>query len=192
MLKKMMLTAALSIAAASAYAAPQKYNIDPTHTQVHATYSHLGFSNIAVRFNTVEGEFIYDAEKPQNSKVNVTVPISSLDTGVEKFDQHMWASDLFDAQKFPTASFKSDKITAAGKGKYKMTGTLTIKGVSKPVTFDVALNGTGIHPFTKTQAVGFDAVTNIKRSEFGLGYAVPRVGDDVKLTITLEATLPKS
>lgn len=191
MFKHALLAAALTFATQAVIAKPVEYKIDPGHTQVYATYSHLGLSNITIRFNTVEGTFIYDAEKPENSKVDVSVPISSLDTGIERFDKHMWSGDLFDAEKFPAATFKSESVKAKGKGKFVMTGVLTIKGVSKTVTFDVVLNGKGEHPRLKTPAVGFDATTKIKRSEFNLGYGVPNVGDEVQLRITMEAVAPK-
>ncbi len=192
MLKPLLLSLMLVGSMGAAQAATKAYSIDPTHTQVHASYLHAGFSNIAIRFNTVEGEFQFDAAKPENSSLNVKVPLSSLDTGVEKFDVHLASPDFFDTAKFPEATFKSTKVTAAGKGKLKLLGDLTIHGVTKAVTFDVTINSIAPHPMRKSPSAGFDAVAKIKRSEFGLGKYVPMVSDDVALRITMEATEAKA
>lgn len=191
MLKPLCLSLLLVGSIGTAKAAAKIYIIDPTHAQVHAGYSHLGFSNIAIRFNKIEGKFLFDATKPANSSLDIIVPINSLDTGVEKFDQHLWSAEFFNAEKFPEATFKSTKVTGAGKNKLKLLGNLTIHGVTRPVEFDVAINGIGVHPFSKVAAAGFDASTKIKRSDFGVGNYVPMVGDDVSLRISFEATEPK-
>jgi polyisoprenoid-binding protein YceI len=191
MLKPLVSGLLLIASIGAAQAATKAYTIDPTHTQVHASYSHLGFSNIAIRFNTVEGEFMFDAAKPANSSLNIKVPISSLDTGVQKFDEHLSSPDFFDVAKFPEATFKSTKVMEAGKGKLKLKGDLTIHGVTKPVEFNVTINGIGMHPMRKAPAAGFDATTKIKRSDFGLGAYVPNVGDEVTLQITMEASETK-
>ncbi|HPW34055.1 MAG TPA: YceI family protein, partial [Arenimonas sp.] len=143
------------------------------------------------RFNTVEGEFQFDAAKPANSTLNVKVPISSLDSGVAKLDAHLSSPDFFDAAQFPEATFKSTKVTAVGKGKLKLLGDLTIHGVTKPVTFDVTINGIAVHPMSKKPSAGFDAMTKIKRSEFGVGKYVPMVSDEITLRITMEASEAK-
>ena len=192
MLKPLLLSLMLVGSIGAAQAATKAYTIDPTHTQVHATYLHAGFSNIAIRFNTVEGEFQFDAAKPENSSLNVKVPLSSLDTGVAKLDEHLSSPDFFDAAQFPQATFKSTKVTAAGKGKLKLLGDLTIHGVTKPVTFDVTVNSIAPHPMRKAPSAGFDAVAKIKRSEFGVGKYVPMVSDEVSLHITMEATEAKA
>lgn len=192
MLKPLLLSLMLVGSIGAAQAATKAYSIDPTHTQVHATYLHAGFSNIAIRFNTVEGEFQFDAAKPENSSLNVKVPLSSLDTGVAKLDEHLSSPDFFDAAQFPEATFKSTKVTAAGKGKLKLLGDLTIHGVTKAVTFDVTVNSIAPHPMRKAPSAGFDAVAKIKRSEFGVGKYVPMVSDEVSLHITMEATEAKA
>lgn len=191
MLKPLFLSVMLVGTIGAAQAATKAYSIDPTHTQVHATYLHAGFSNIAIRFNTVEGEFLFDSAKPVNSSLNVKVPISSLDSGVAKLDTHLAGADFFDAAQFPEATFKSSKVTAAGKGKLKLLGDLTIHGVTKPVSFDVTINGVAPHPMSKKASAGFDAVTRIKRSEFGVGKYVPMVSDEITLRITMEASEAK-
>jgi polyisoprenoid-binding protein YceI len=191
MLKPLLLSLILVGSMGAAQAATKAYTIDSSHTQVHASYLHAGFSNIAIRFNAVEGSFLFDAAKPANSSLDIKVPMNSLDTGIEKFDQHLWSADFFDAAKFPEATFKSTKVTDAGKGKLKLLGNLTIHGVTKPVTFDVTVNGIAPHPMMKSPSAGFDASAKIKRSDFGVGKYVPMVGDEVTLRITMEASEAK-
>jgi len=191
MLKPLVLGLILATGIGTAQAATKLYTIDPTHTQVHASYLHMGFSNISIRFNTVEGEFLFDPAKPANSSLNIKVPISSMDSGVAKLDSHLSGADFFDVEKFPDATFKSTKVTEAGKGKLKLIGDLTIHGVTKAVIFDVTINGVGVHPMRKTPSAGFDATTKIKRSDFGVGGYVPMVGDEVTMHITMEASEAK-
>ncbi len=191
MLKPLLLGLMLVGSIGAVQAETKAYAIDPGHTQVYASYLHAGFSNIAIRFNTVEGEFQFDAAKPANSTLNVKVPISSLDSGVAKLDAHLSSPDFFDAAQFPEATFKSTKVTAVGKGKLKLLGDLTIHGVTKPVSFDVTINGIAAHPMSKRPSAGFDAVTKIKRSEFGVGKYVPMVSDEITLRITMEASEAK-
>jgi polyisoprenoid-binding protein YceI len=186
MLRPLLIAVALGAVAAPA-AAADTYTFDPSHSQVRFTYNHLGFSNILGLIGGIEGELVYDAEQPANSRVNATIPIAGIRTGVEKMDQHLNADDFFDAAQFPNATFTSSKVEAAGDGKLKVTGTLTIRDVSREVVLDVALNGRGEHPMRKTPAIGFDARAALKRSEFGVGKYVPAVGDDVEVSITIEA-----
>jgi polyisoprenoid-binding protein YceI len=180
---------ALTLAAsfvASAQAAD--YKIDGSHTQVLFSYSHFGMSHITGRFDEVKGSFDFDAKNPAKSSIQVEIPIASLSTGVAKLDEHMKSPDFFDAAKFPTATFKSTKVTAAGDKKLSVAGDLTIHGVTKPVVLDVTINGNGPHPMKKVAAAGFDARTTIKRSEFGIEKYAPAVSDDITIAITLEAT----
>lgn len=191
MLKPLVLGLMLVGSIATAQAETKAYTIDQNHTQVYASYVHFGYSHISIRFNTVECEFQFDAAKPANSSLNVKVPISSIDSGVAKLDAHLSGPDFFDAAKFPEATFKSTKVTAAGKGKLKLLGDLTIHGVTKPVTFDVTINNVAVHPMSKKPTAGFDAVTKIKRSDFGVGNYVPNVGDEITMNITMEASEAK-
>lgn len=188
--RRLVLATLIAAASFSAQAA-DKYDIDPTHTQVQFTYNHLGFSNITGRFDEVTGDFLFDAADPTQSSVSITIPVASISTGVEKLDQHLLTADFFDATQFPTATFKSTSVTAAGEGKLAVAGDLTIHGVTRPVVLDVTINGIGEHPMRKLPAAGFDASASIKRSDFGVGGYVPAVGDEVKLSITVEATQAK-
>lgn len=174
--------------AAPAFAAPVEFVFDPGHTQVEFTYSHFGYSNITVRFDQIEGSLVYDAENPAASSATATITIDSLDSGVDKLDTHLKSPDFFDAATFAKAEFKSTAVEAAGEGKLRMTGDLTIHGVTKPVTLDVTINKVAEHPMKKVLTAGFDASTTIKRSDFGVGAYVPNVSDEVRIEITLEAT----
>lgn len=188
--RRLVLATLIAAASFSAQAA-DKYDIDPTHTQVQFTYNHMGFSNITGRFDEVKGEFLFDAADPTKSSVSITIPVASISTGVAKLDEHLLKADFFDATQFPTATFKSTGVTAAGEGKLAVAGDLTIHGVTRPVVLDVTINGVGEHPMRKLPAAGFDASAKIKRSDFGVGAYVPAVGDEVTLSITVEATQAK-
>lgn len=193
--------AAPADAAAAAPAAPEAaaiqiaagtYKLDPTHTDVLVQWSHMGFSNPSAHFGNVDGTLVYDATDVSKSSVEVTLPLSGLNTFTAKFDEHIRSADFFDAAKFPTATFKSTKVEAAGTNKLTVTGDLTVKGITKPVVLDVTVNGAGEHPMAKVPSVGFDATTTIKRSDFGVGAYAPAVSDDVKVRITTEASIPKA
>ncbi|MEG1679446.1 MAG: YceI family protein [Stenotrophomonas sp.] len=193
--------AAPADAAAAAPAAPEAaaiqiaagtYKLDPTHTDVLVQWSHMGFSNPSAHFGNVDGTLVYDAADVGKSSVEVTLPLSGLNSFTAKFDEHLHSADFFDAAKFPTATFKSTKVEAAGTNKLTVTGDLTVKGITKPVVLDVTVNGAGEHPMAKVPSVGFDATTTIKRSDFGVGAYAPAVSDDVKIRITTEASIPKA
>lgn len=179
--------AALLATAGSAVAAPVTYTLDPGHTMVLFSWNHFGFSNPTANLGQVQGTLVYDEKDPSKATVEATLPLSGLDSFVPKLDEHLKSADFLDAAKYPTVTFKSTKVVPAGKGKLKVTGDLTVHGVTKPVTLDVSLNKIGPHPMMKVQTVGFDATATIKRSDFGVGAYVPNVSDDIKIRITTEA-----
>lgn len=168
------------------------YTLDPTHTDVLAQWSHFGFSNPTAHFGNVDGTLVYDAADVTKSTVQVTLPLSGLNSFTAKFDEHLKSGDFFDAAKFPSATFKSTKVESAGTNKLTVTGDLAIKDQTKPVVLDVTLNGAGEHPMKKVPAAGFDATTTIKRSDFGVGQYAPNVSDEVKIRITTEALQAKA
>ncbi|PZQ10729.1 MAG: polyisoprenoid-binding protein [Rhodanobacter denitrificans] len=192
MLRRTVLASVLALVSAGAYAAPITYKLDPTHTDVLFTWNHLGFSNPTGHFGQIEGTLVYDEADPTRSSVEATLPLAGLDTHVTKLDEHLKKDEFLDAAKYPTITFKSTKVETAGSGKLKVTGDLTLRGVTKPVVLDVKLNGAGPHPMKKVPAIGFDATTTIKRSEFGIGAYVPNISDELKVSITTEALGPKS
>lgn len=187
-MRKTLLVAALFAFAGSAFAAPVTYKLDPTHTDVIAKWNHFGYSNPSAHFGQADGVLVYDAADVSRSSVQVTLPLAGLNGFSAKFDEHLRSADFFDAAQFPAATFKSTKVEAAGDNKLKVTGDLTIKGISKPVVLDVTLNKAADHPMKKVPAIGFDAIATVKRSDFGVGAYAPMVSDEVTLTITTEAT----
>ncbi|MFC3814709.1 YceI family protein [Lysobacter sp. GCM10012299] len=191
MFKRIALVVALAAASTVAIAAPVTYKIDPNHTDVIASWSHFGYSNPIAHFGDVDGAIVYDADHVGASKVEVTIPLSGLEANVPDFNEHLRSADFFDAEKYPTITFKSTKVEAAGDKKLRVFGDLTVHGVTKPVVLDTTINKIAEHPISKRAAAGFDATTTIKRSDFGLAKFVPNVSDAVTIRITTEASVPK-
>jgi polyisoprenoid-binding protein YceI len=187
MFKRTFLVIALGLVSTAAFAKAVPYDIDGNHTQVQFTYNHFGFSDITDRFMQVTGEFNFDPADPTKSSISVNIPIDGVSTGVPKLDEHLKSPDFFDAAKFPTAMFKSNKVETAGPGKLKVSGDLTIHGVTKPAVLDVTVNKIGDNPMSKVASAGFDASVTLLRSDFGMSNYVPAVSDQVKLQITMEA-----
>lgn len=186
------LTLGLVVASVATFsvAKPVDYKIDPTHTATVFTWNHFGFSTPSANFSDIQGTISVDNAKPADSSVNVTIPLASLNTNVKALDEHLKTPDFFDAEKYPNITFKSTKVQALGKNKYKITGNLTVKDVTKPVVLDAVLNKQGVHPMTKAQSIGFNATTSFNRSAFGVGAYVPNVGDKITVNITTEASVP--
>lgn len=184
-MRKTFLALALALASGTVLAA-DKFVVEPTHTQVNFSYMHLGLSVQTLQLRAIEGTLMLDADDLTKSSVDVTIDMNSVDTGVPKFDDHIKSADFFDTAKFPTATFKSSKVESAGEGKLKVTGDLTLHGVTKPVVLDVTVNKIGEHPMAKKPAAGFNATTKVLRSDFGLGGYVPAVGDEVSISIASE------
>lgn len=182
-------TPAAAPAVAAITAVSGTYQLDPTHTDVLAQWTHFGFSQPSAHFGISEGTLVYDAADVAKSSVQVTMPLTAMNSFVDKLDEHLASGDFFDAAKFPNATFKSTSVAAAGTNKLTVTGDLTIKDITRPVTLDVTLNGAGEHPMLKKQAIGFSATATIKRSDFGVGAYAPNVSDEVQLRITTEGTL---
>lgn len=187
-MKRLTLAAALAASVIAGSAAAETYQIEPNHTQVHFSYSHGGWSNISVRFDQVAGIITYDPADVAASTVEVAIPVRSVSSGVDDFNAHMLSPDLFDAAKHPNASFKSTAVAAAGEGKLRVTGDLTIHGVTKSTTFDVTVNKVGEQ--RGRPHIGFDAVGVIQRADFGVDRFLPNAAD-VKITVTVEAQGPE-
>ena len=188
----MIRTAVLALALAASFAAtaaPVEYKLDPNHTVVLASWNHFGYSHPSANFGHADGTLVYDADDVAKSSVEVTLPLSGLDTFVPKLDEHLRSADFFDAAKYPDITFSSTMVHDMGGGKLMIMGDLAVHGVTKPVTLDATLNKTGPHPMTKAPTVGFDATTTIKRSDFGVGGYVPMVGDEISIRITTEASV---
>ena len=165
------------------------YQLDPDHTGVLATWSHFGFSHPSAHFRISTGTVVWDAVDPGKSSVEVSLPIAQIDTFVPALDTHLKTADFFDAGKFPNATFKSTGVQAAGPNHYTVTGNLTIKDKTHPVTLDVTLNGAGKHAMTGLETMGFSATAQVKRSDFGVDAFAPNVSDEVQLSITGEGSI---
>jgi len=177
--------------AAPASAQVQKFDIDNNHTQVSFTYDHFGFSNPTSRLETIKGSIELNQQDWSKSSVAVTMPLSGLHSGVEKLDADLKSARFFDAEKNPDIMFKSTKVEKTGANALKVTGDLTVHGVTKPVTLAVKVNKIGENKMMQTQTAGFDADTTIKRSEWGVSGYVPAVSDEVPIHLTVSANLAK-
>ncbi|WP_426661405.1 YceI family protein [Rhodanobacter aciditrophus] len=179
-------------AAAAVQASPVTYKLDPGHTMVLFSWNHFGYSNPTADLGLGDGTLVFDQQDPAKSSVQVTLPLSRLDTHVPALDQHLKEADFFDAAKYPLVTFKSTSVEPLGNNHFKVVGNLTVHGVTRPVTLDATLNRVGPHPMTKAQAIGFDATATLKRSDFGVGAYVPMVSDEIKVRITTEGAVPKA
>lgn len=170
----------------TALAAPETFVIDHNHTLPRFSYNHMGFSTQLSRFDKVNGKIVYDPEAHTGS-VDVTIDMTSVDTGSTSFTEHLKGPDFFDTAKYPTATFKSTIVKFVNGVPASVEGNLTIKGITRPVTLTVTSFKHEMNPIFKKDEIGANATTTIKRSDFGAGKYVPLVGDEVTLTIPVEA-----
>jgi len=189
---KYLAVAGLLGAAVSVQAAPLTYKLDPSHTMVLFSWNHFGYSHPTANLGLGEGTLVFDEQHPANASVEVTLPLADLDTHVPALDEHLKKPDFLDAEKYPVVTFKSTEVQPLGGNRFKVTGNLTVHGVTRPVVLDATLNKIGPHPMTKAPSIGFDATASIKRSDFGVAGYVPNVGDELSIRITTEASVPKA
>jgi len=175
-----------TVTASAALAAPETYVVDGSHTYPRFSYSHLGFSTQLSRFNTTTGKVVFD-KAAKTGSVDIEIDAKSVDTGSTLFNQHIQGEDFLDTAKYPKAMFKSTNVVFEGEKPVKIEGNLTIKGVTKPVTLTVTSFQAMPHPMQKKDAIGANAYTTIKRSEFNAGKYAPNVGDEVRIDIAIEA-----
>lgn len=183
-MKKVALFASLIMSVSAVEAA--SYEIDPTHTYPNFEISHLGYSTMHGRFNSTKGSLELDLDKGKGS-VDITIDAASIDTAFKKRDDHLRSPDFFNVSEFPEITFKSTKVKFNGKQSASVTGNLSMLGVSKTVTLDVKSITCKPHPFNKKEVCGFDAETKINRSDFGMKYGLPAIGDSVKIHLEVEA-----
>jgi polyisoprenoid-binding protein YceI len=160
------------------------YSVEPSHTRVLFSVSHLGFTTWYGEFSQVSGSLNLDPKHAAKSTLEIHIPTNTVSTDNAKVDDELKGDKWFDATQFPEIVFKADKITQTGKDKGKVTGDLTFHGVTKPVTLDVEFNGAGVNVLDKKYTAGFEVSGKIKRSDFGVKTYVPLVGDDVDLIIS--------
>jgi len=196
-LHRLFAPALLAVAAAPALAA-DTFVIDHTHSQASFQVRHL-FSSVRGRFTTFEGTIAMDAAKPEASSVTFTIDAGSIDTDNADRDRHLRSSDFFDVENHPTITFTSEQVKATGKDSYAVTGTLTMRGVSKTITLPVAYLGAGNDPWGNSRA-GFSTAITLNRKDYGINWnkALDNggvlLGDSVAVAVELEAVkqAPKS
>jgi polyisoprenoid-binding protein YceI len=186
-MKKAIIIAALLISSAATTFA-QTWSIDKAHSRVGFNFTHLQVAQLGGSFNSIDGKLTSAKPDFSDAVVEFSADINSINTGVEQRDNHLKTADFFDAEKFPKLTFKSTSWKKVADKKYKVTGDLTMHGVTKPVVLDVVLGGTTTHPQTKKQLVGFKINGTIKRTDFGVSPGTPAVfvSDDVNLDAATE------
>ena len=189
MQKLTKLTTALifaAVAAAPALAAPETYVVDGNHTFPRFSYNHLGYSIQMSRFDKATGTVTLD-KAAKTAAVDIVIDAKSVNTGSATFNEHIQGEDFLDTAKHPTATFKSTKVNFDGDKPASIEGNLTLKGVTKPVTLTVTNFKAAPHPMLKKDAIGANATTKVKRTDFNMGKNVPYVGDEVTIDIAIEA-----
>ena len=187
-MKSTLLAAALAVTATGALAAAEKYELDPSHSQVMFTYNHLGYSTTYNIFAGWEGEIMFDQEDPANSSVSVSIPVMSMFTGWEERFEHFMSDEFFGAEEGDMVTFESTDINVTGDTTAEITGELMLNGVTKEVVLDAELNQAMGHPMKEGKPwAGFDATTTLLRSDYGLDKFAPHVSDEVQLMISIEA-----
>lgn len=189
MFKTNRIAAALALSAAfagSALAAPETYVIDNSHTFPRFSYNHLGYSTQLSQFNKTEGKIVFD-KAAKTGAVEVVIDARSVSTGSAVFNEHIQGEDFLDTAKHPTASFKSTQVKFDGDKPVAIEGQLTLKGVTRPATLTVTGFQAMPHPMLKKDAIGANATTTVKRTDFNMGKYAPYVSDEVTITLSLEA-----
>lgn len=186
-MKTPMIAAALILGAGIASAEPVAYTLDASHSQIVFSYNHLGFSTTYGMFSGFEGDIAFDMEDPAASSVSVSFPVQSMMTGWEARFAHFMADDFFAATEDEVVTFTSTAIEVTGETSAKITGDLTLNGVTKPVVLDAVMNQAGQHPMAGKDWAGFNATTTLVRSDYGLGKFAPYVSDEVEVMISIEA-----
>ncbi len=183
---KTILAALAAAAAFPALAAPESYSLDSRHTFPSFEVNHLGFSTQRGRFNKTTGKVTLDREAKTGS-VEVEIDAGSVDTGLDKLEEHLVGEDFFNVAKYPTLAFKSRSMTFSGDKPASVSGDFTMLGVTRPLTLTIHAFNCGVHPINKKNVCGADASATLKRSEFGMTKYVPGVSDEVMLKIQVEA-----
>ncbi len=184
----------LTLSAAAQDQDKDTWQLDPPHSSAQFSVRHLGVSTVRGAFTKVSGTVHYDAANPGKSSIQATIESASVDTRVEMRDNDLRSPRFLDAQKYPTITFQSKKVEAAGEGKLKVTGDLTIHGVTKEVVLDVDGPTPAIKdPMGKDRLrMGASATTKINRNDFGVSGLPGIVGDDIAITLDVEMLKPAS
>jgi polyisoprenoid-binding protein YceI len=184
------LLCALAMLAGSAFGQAQAWKIDPNHTAAQFSVRHLGISTVRGAFTKVSGTAEYDPANPAKLSIDATIEAASVDTRVEMRDNDLRSPNWFDVAKYPNITFKSKSVQAAGEGKLKVVGDLTIHGTTKEVTLDVDSPSAPMTDQRGNTHVGSSASTKIKRTDFGVGGSISPAGDEITITIDVELLRP--
>jgi polyisoprenoid-binding protein YceI len=168
----------------------QTWSIDENHSAAQFSVRHLAISTVRGSFNKVSGSVQYDPSNPAKTTIDATIDAASVDTRVEKRDNDLRSPDFFDTAKYPTLTFKSKRVEIGGAGKLKVTGDLTMHGVTKEVTLDVDGPSAPLKDPRGNQRMGASATTTVNRKDFGVNGASTAVSDDVPIIIDLELVRP--
>jgi polyisoprenoid-binding protein YceI len=187
MIRTLPLAFAAALMCTAAMAAPEAYTLDPSHSQIVFSYNHLGYSTNYGMFSGFAGEIQFDAENPAASSVTVSFPVRSMLTGWEERFEHFMSPEFLDASEDEMVTFASTGIEVTGEKTAKITGDLTLNGVTQPVVLDAVLNLVGPHPMAGKPWAGFSATTTISRTAFNVGAFAPFVSDEVQVQISVEA-----
>jgi polyisoprenoid-binding protein YceI len=177
--------------AATALAQVGNWQIDPNHSAAQFSVRHLGVSTVRGAFTKVTGSAKYDPANPASDSLDATIDVSSVDTRVEMRDKDLRSPNFFDVEKYPTITFHSKSVKAAGAGKLEITGDLTIHGVTKEVVLDVDGPSAPIKDPWGNQRIGASASTRVNRHDFGVNGGAGAVGDDINITIDVELIQPQ-
>lgn len=184
---RILVVAAATLAiAAGIVVAADTYKVDGVHSSAMFKIRHLGVSNVIGRFNDISGTITADKKKPESSSVKITIKTASVDTNNDTRDNHLRSPDFLDSRKYPTMSFKSTKVRKLSATKYEVTGDFTLHGVTKTIRVKVDFLGEGKGMKGETRA-GFETSFTIKRSDYGMKKDIPMVGDEVQITLSVEA-----
>ena len=160
------------------------YLVEPNHTRVRFAVSHFGFTTYFGDFTGVKGALDLAPAAVPTSRVVISIPVASVSTTNSTLDGELRGADWFDATKYPTIAFVSTGVEPAGPGRARITGDLTLHGVTRPVILEAKFNAAGVNPMDGRYTAGFDAAAHIRRSDFGVTKYVPLVSDDVEITIS--------
>jgi len=178
-------------AVAGVQAAPVTYQLDPDHTMVLFSWSHFGYSHPTGELGLGQGTLVFDPAHPEQARLEVTLPLAGLDTHVPALNEHLAKPDFFDTARYPMVTYRSTRVEAVGQDRFRVTGDLTLHGVTLPLVLDATLNRIGKHPMSGLPSIGFDATGTLKRSAFGISMYTPNVSDEITLRVTTEGSAGK-
>lgn len=184
--RSLAVLAAFALSFVSPARAADRYAFDTSHTYLLFFIDHLGFSETVGQFRKYGGGFTFDEKAPETSTVDVTLYPASISTASSELDAKLQTDAFFNSAKFPEIRFVSTRVEKTGVSTGKVTGNLTMLGVTKPVTLDVMFNKAGVHPYSKANVAGFRATGRLKRSDFGMAAYLPMIGDEVTFRFEVE------